>query len=67
MAVKQKRKTVFQEAAEQLYDDIQEVDITHNRAASEATERYFESLGATRDAPYDEALAVIAEKQIAAG
>lgn len=65
LAVEQKRKTMFQEAAEQLYDTICEVDVTHNRAANEATEQYFEGLGAPKNARYDEALAVIAEKQIA--
>lgn len=64
-AAEQKRKTIFQEAAEQLYDDIYEIDVTHNRAASEAAENYFESLGAPRNVPYDEALAIIAERQIA--
>lgn len=63
--VEQKRKTIFQEAAEQLYDDIYEIDVTHDCAASEATEDYFESLGAPRNAPYSEAIAIVAEKQIA--
>lgn len=61
-----KRKTIFQEAAEQLYDSIYEVDVTHNHAASEETEHYFESLGAPKDAPYDEALGIIAQRQITA-
>lgn len=55
---------MFQKATEQLYENIYEIDITHNRAASEATENYFESLGAPVNVPYDDALRVIAEKQI---
>ena len=49
---------------ENLYEDIYEIDITHNRAASEATEQYFESLGVPKNVPYDQALRIIAEKQI---
>lgn len=64
-ATEQKHRSIFQEAAEQLYDDIYEIDVTHNRAASESTEAYFESLGAPRNVPFDEAIAVVAERQIA--
>lgn len=56
--------SAFQRATEQLYENIYEVDVTHNRAASEATESYFESLGAPKRTPYDKALLIIAEKQI---
>lgn len=56
--------SAFQRATEQLYENIYEVDVTHNRAASEETEHYFESLGAPKQAPYDKALRIIAEKQI---
>lgn len=63
-AVEQKHRSVFQEATEQLYENIYEVDVTHNRAASEATARYFESLGADPEAPYEDALKTIAQKQI---
>ncbi len=59
-------RSMFQKATEQLYENIYEIDITHNRAASEATERYFESLGAPRNTPFDQALPIIAEKQIKA-
>ena len=64
VAVEKAHRTVFQEAAEQLYENIYEVDVTHNRAANEATAHYFESLGAPPNIPYDKALQVIAEKQI---
>ena len=60
----QEHRSRFQEATERLYENIYEVDITHNRAASEATQQYFESLGVPRETPYDEALGIIAEKQI---
>lgn len=57
-------RAVFQKATEQLYENIYEIDISHNQAASEETEKYFESLGAPPNIPYDQALKVIAEKQI---
>lgn len=60
----QEREEVFRHATEELYDNIYEIDITHNRAANKSTERYFESLGVPRDTPYDKVLPVIAEKQI---
>lgn len=64
VSVEQEHRTVFQEAAEQLYENIFEIDITHNRAANEDTIRYFQSLGAPSDIPYDKALQIIAEKQV---
>lgn len=57
-------RTAFQEETEKLYENIYEIDITHNRAASEATESYFESLGVPKRLPYDKALYVIADQQI---
>ncbi|WP_252198465.1 sensor domain-containing diguanylate cyclase [Clostridium sp. MCC353] len=53
-----------QEAAKQLYENIYELDITHNCPVGESTERYFESLGVPEHTPYDEALKIIAAKQI---
>lgn len=61
VALEQKRKSIFQEVAEQLYDDIYEVDITHNRAANETTERYFERYGVPPGTPFDRAIVIIAE------
>lgn len=63
-AAGQERKSMFQEAAEQVYDNIYEIDVTHNRAASEETEQYFRSLGAPPGTPFVKALSIIAEKQI---
>lgn len=60
----QERRTVFEEATEQLFENIYELDITRNRSANQATEEYFESLGAPPGTPYDKALHIIAEKQI---
>lgn len=57
-------RTVFQMETEKLYENIYEIDITHNRAASEATENYFESLGVPKNMLYDKALQIIAQKQI---
>lgn len=64
MATEKVHQAVFQEATEQLYENIYEIDITHNRAASESTAGYFESLGSPPDIPFDEALRIIAQKQI---
>lgn len=63
-AAEQQHKTMFQEAAEQIYDNIYEIDITHDRAASEDTEHYFQSLGAPPGTPFSKALEIIAEKQV---
>lgn len=57
-------QSIFQKATEQFYENIYELDITNNRAASEATEEYFESLGVSRGIPYDKSLHIIAQKQI---
>ena len=65
VAREKKHSAVFKEETEKIYENIYEIDITHNRAASEATRQYFESLGVPRStAAYDEALKIIAEKQI---
>ena len=60
----EERQGFFKKATEQLYDNIYELNITANCAVGESTERYFESLGAPKGAPYDEGLRRIAEKQI---
>ena len=57
-------RTVLQSEIEKMYENIYEIDITHNRAGSEATQDYFESLGAAKKLPYDKALRVIARQQI---
>lgn len=61
-AVEQERRTVFEKATEQLFENIYELDITNNRPANQATEAYFESLGAPKGIPYDKALAIIARQ-----
>lgn len=52
------------DATQGLYENVYELDITHNRAGSERTKEYFASLGISGDTPYEEALKVIAKKQI---
>lgn len=59
-----KHKTKFQNETEKLYENIYEINISKNEAASEDTEAYFESLGVPRNTPYNEALRIIADKQI---
>ncbi|MDO5603187.1 MAG: sensor domain-containing diguanylate cyclase, partial [Oscillospiraceae bacterium] len=60
----QKRRTIFEKVTEELFENIYELDITHNRPANLETEEYFESLGAPAGTPYDKALYIVAEKQI---
>lgn len=64
IAREQEHQAAFVRATEQLYEKIYELDITHNRAASEATEEYFESLGVPKGTPYEDVLRIIAENQI---
>ncbi|WP_066647937.1 sensor domain-containing diguanylate cyclase [Christensenella timonensis] len=63
-SVEQERQSIFEKATGQLFEDIYELDITHNRPANRATEEYFEKLGAPPGTFYDKALRIIAEKQI---
>lgn len=52
------------DATQGLYENIYELDITHNCAGSDETKRYFERLGMSGDISYDEALSEIARQQI---
>lgn len=60
----QEHRMLFQEETQQLYENIYEINITHNCAASEETQQYFLSLGVPVDTPYDEAIRIIAQRQI---
>lgn len=53
-----------QEASKHLYENIFEIDITHNCVIGENTEHYFESLGVPRGTPFDQSIKIIAENQI---
>ncbi len=55
---------LLHKATEGLYENVFEMDITHNCAGGEGTRRFFESLGLSPDVPYEEALKAIAQKQI---
>lgn len=59
----EERQEVFKEATGQLYDNINELNITRNCYEGKRTEQYFESLGA-KGLPYDQGLKVIAQKEI---
>lgn len=63
-AVEQERRSVFEQATEELFENIYELDVTHNRPANQATADYFESLGAPPGTPYDRALRIVADTQI---
>lgn len=54
----------LRQATEGLYENIFELDITHNCAYGKQTKEYFKRLGIPTDAPYNEALEEIAQKQI---
>lgn len=54
----------FRKITEQMYDNIYELNVTKNSCVGESTQRYFNSLGASEDMTYGEALYVIAQKQI---
>lgn len=64
IAREQEHKTIFQTVAEQSYDDIYEIDVSHDRAASEATLQFFERIGVPEGAAYKTALRMIAERQV---
>lgn len=59
----EERQLIFRKATEEMYDNIYELNITKNIAEGERTMQYFVSLGAG-GLSYDDALKVIAEKQI---
>lgn len=63
-SIERERRTSFEKATQYLFEDIYEVDVTNDRPANEATEDYFESLGAPRGASFSEGLTIIANKQI---
>ncbi|MBC3515905.1 GGDEF domain-containing protein [Neobittarella massiliensis] len=60
----QERRSVFQKATEQLFENIYELDITGDRPANQATADYFDSLGAPAGTPFSQALRIVAQKQI---
>lgn len=60
----QERKSIFEKATEQLFENIYELDITHNCPANKETEDYFIRHGAPVGATFDQSLKIIAEKQI---
>lgn len=57
-------RSIFQEVTEHMYENIYEFDITHNCAASEETQAYFEKLGVPKHTPYDAFLNIVANGQI---
>lgn len=59
------RRTVFEMATSQLFENVNEIDITNDRAANRSTEKYFKSLGFRDGEPYSEFLRKTAEKEIA--
>lgn len=59
----EERQELFKEATEQIYDNIYELNISKNCAASRKTQLYFKALGA-KNLRYEEFLQVVAVKQI---
>lgn len=64
MAREQGRRNRFQKETAKLYENIYELDITHNRAGNEATAKYFESLGLPGNCSLDQAFLRITGTQI---
>lgn len=52
------------DATQGLYEDIYEIDITHNCAGSDETKRYLEESGMAKDISYNEAIYQIAKQHI---
>lgn len=63
-AIEQERHAVFEKVTGLLFENIYEIDVTHNCSANQATNEYFESLGASAGDSFDKVLRLIAEKQI---
>lgn len=59
----EERQAMFVKATEQLYDNINEIDVTGNSYMDERTREYFESLG-EKGLAYGEAVKSIAEKHV---
>lgn len=59
----EEKQAIFRRSTEQLYDNINELNITENTYVGEDTVKYFEAIGA-KGLPYDQGLYVIAERQI---
>lgn len=59
----EERQALFRKATQQLYENICEFNITHNRPEGERTKAYLESLGA-KGLSYDQATRIIAKKYI---
>lgn len=59
-----RHQNVFQAATEQLYETINELDITHDRVANEESAHYFEGLGVPPGTPYSKTLEIVAQNQI---
>lgn len=55
---------LLSQSTEELYENIFEIDVTNNRAGCEDENRYFHEFGLGLNTPYDEALHIIATKQI---
>lgn len=63
---KQEYQKLLNQSTAELYENIFEIDITHNRASGDDAHQYFKGLGMSLDTPFDEALKTIAQKQIKA-
>ena len=60
----QDRQKIFRKATEEMYEDIYEMNISKNCASDKKTEEFFESLGISKMATFDEAIKIIAVKQV---
>lgn len=63
-AAAEARRSALEQFSCHLFENIYELDISHDRAANSATEEYFETLGVPKKTPFHRTLEIIAEKQI---
>lgn len=57
-------RDIFQKATEQMYQNIIELDLTHNCFGNAETEAFFMDLNVPKGTPYDDALKIVAKEQI---
>lgn len=60
----EERRTMAERAVNELFEDVYDLDITHDRPADERSAHYFEGFGSPPGTPFSESLRVVAESQI---
>lgn len=55
---------LLQKTTAELYDSIFEINVSQNRASGQGVLEYYKQLGIPGDTPFDDALQIIAERQV---